>query len=182
MNILNELKSRFEVAEPIFDYEIYDLGYTDSDIIDTLESNVFEELSGVDFVPCRIFYLVGYSDIFNLYERLDNTSTSIIFKYFVGNDFEYGYLDGFCSLNRLKLSNQICFSYTIKSCRAKKEFELSQVKILPESNNIDYKLTMCVNAFNNYRDAFDCSLDSAIVSIKSFLNVEQFDKFRKEIL
>ena len=44
MNILNELKSRFEVAEPIFDYEIYDLGYTDSDIDDTLESNIFEEL------------------------------------------------------------------------------------------------------------------------------------------
>lgn len=181
MNILDELKSKFNIAEPIFDYEIEEMGYSVEDINDTLKADVFEELQGVEFIPCRIFYLVGYSDLFNLYERLDKDSTNIIFKYFIGNNFEYGYLDGFCALNMLKLSNQVCFSYSIKSCRVNNELKLNQVQLLPEKNNLDYKLIMCINAFKYYKDAFDCSLDSAISSIKVFLNNEQFNKFIQEV-
>lgn len=181
MNILDKLKSKFDIAEPIFDYEIEQMGYSVCDIENTLKTNVFEELKGVDFIPCRIFYLVGYSELFDLYQRLDNNSTSIIFKYFIGNNFEYGYLDGFCSLNMLNLSNQVCFSFVIKSCRVNSEFSFNGFTLLPEDNNIDYKLTMCVNAFKNYKGAFDCSLDSAIDFMKEFLSEKQFIKFIKEV-
>lgn len=67
MNILDILKNKYKECEPIFDYEIYALGFTDKDIEDTIKDNEFEELDKIDIVPCRIFYLVGYNEKFNIY-------------------------------------------------------------------------------------------------------------------
>ena len=44
MNILGILKEKFSPTEPIFDYEIYDLGYSDRDIDDTLEKMYLRSL------------------------------------------------------------------------------------------------------------------------------------------
>lgn len=180
MNKLSIVKEKFDIIEPIFDYELYDLGFSDKDISDTLEENVFEELFGVDIIPCRIFYLVSYSKEFDLYGRLNKDSNSITLKYFIGNKFEYGYLDGFCSLNFLKLSNQVCFSYNIKSVRADKVLKYSKFNISP-IKECDYLLIMCVNAFKYFSDYFDCSYNDAIIKVRNILSGSQFDLFKKEI-
>lgn len=160
MNILNELKSRFEVAEPIFDYEIYDLGYTDSDIIDTLESNVFEELSGVDFVPCRIFYLVGYSDFTQDYIKLYDNSLSVIEKYFLGNNFEFGYYFGLTLQNKLGLSTQVPSKVLIQSSKTNKFIDTQFAFIVPNNSytreDLDYICLAEILKFNE-RPEYDLS-------------------------
>lgn len=118
MNRLEELKSKFDIAEPIFDYELTEMGFSDKDIKDTLEENVFEELFGVDYVPCRIFYIVGYSDFTKDYIRLYDSSLSIIEKYYIGKDFDYGYYFGLTLQNKIGLSTQVPSKVYIKSNRA----------------------------------------------------------------
>ena len=143
MNIINELREKFDIVEPIFDYELYNLGYTDEDIFDTLKENEFEELSGVDIIPNRIFYLVGYSELFNLYSKLSNLD-AVVFKYFIGKDYEYGCLVGFSALNILNLSNQVSFSYTVLSNRVDNIIVYNNFKIVPSKDITDYKLLMCI--------------------------------------
>lgn len=45
MNKLSIVKEKFDIIEPIFDYELYELGFSD-DISYTLVENVFDGLLG----------------------------------------------------------------------------------------------------------------------------------------
>lgn len=182
MNIINQLKEKFNTTEPIFDYEIYDLGYSDIDISDTLENNVFEEILGVSLIPCRIFTLVEYVEFFDDYLKVNKDSEEVIYKYFLGKDFEYGCLDGFCSLNKLGLSNQVCFSMVVKSLRVKEKAIFNNITLLPSENKYnDFMLEMFIVAFKEYKDYFDMPYSDALEIIKSKLSEYQYQRFEKEI-
>lgn len=167
MNILNELKSRFEIAEPIFDYEIYDLGYENNDIIDTLESNVFEEVSGVDFIPCRVFYLVGYSDFTQDYIKLYDNSLSVVEKYFLGSNFEFGYYFGLTLQNKLGLSTQVPSKISIQSNKATKFIDTQFVSIVPNNSytkeDLDY---ICLAEILKFNERPEYDLLKTIQSLK----------------
>lgn len=181
MNILADLKSKFNTIEPIFDYELYSLGYTDADIADTLKENEFEEVK-IDktfCIPCRAYTLVEYSEIFDAYSKVSGQSEQLIYKYYIGNNYEYGYLDGFCSLNVLGLSTQVCGTYTIKSRRAESSIDIQKKmwafqigKINSGIKNNKFKEQMYINAFNDYRGYFDVNTEQALNKLKSDKSID----------
>lgn len=160
MNILSELKSKFDIAEPIFDYEIAQMGYSIEDIEETLEINVFEEILGVDFIPCRIFYLVGYSDFTQDYIKLYDSSISVIEKYFLGYNFEFGYYSGLTLTNKLGLSTQVPSKVSIQSNKATEFIDTQFVSITPNSSysrdDLDYICLAEILKFNG-RPEYDLS-------------------------
>ncbi len=150
MNILSALRDVYEECKPIFDYEIYALGYTDKDIEEAIQENVFEELTGVNCIPCRIFYLVYYDKEFDLYFRLYKNSEDVITKYFVGTDFEHGYFYGLTLQNILGISTQVPAVTYIKSTRATAVVEFAQYRIEPDADykpeDFDYIKLAMINA------------------------------------
>lgn len=127
MNILADLKSKFNTIEPIFNYELYSLGYTDADIADTLKENEFEEVK-IDktfCIPCRAYTLVEYIDLIDCYSKVDARSEQLIYKYYIGNDNEYGYFDSLTLYNRLGLSTQVSSITYIASNRVSKDLVIN---------------------------------------------------------
>lgn len=138
MNILKELKSRFNCTEPIFDYELKSLGYTDKDISDTLKENEFEEID-IDksfCIPCKAYTLVDYIEMFDMYSKVYGKSEQLIYKYYIGNNNEYGYFDYLTLYNRLGLSTQVSYVTYIKSNRANNDIDTELYKIRYDK---DYK-------------------------------------------
>lgn len=168
MNILSILKDKYKECEPIFDYEIYDLGFTDKDIEDTFKYNVFEELNKVDIIPCRIFYLVGYNEKFNIYFRLNKESEDIINKYFIGKDYEFGYVFGLSLQNRVGISTQVPRNIYIKSNRTDKEIKYNYFIIEPDKDYEfgDFKYVQLAEMLK-YQDSAEYSLSETINKLKS---------------
>lgn len=131
MNILPQLRAKYETCTPIFDYELYALGFTDADIAETLAPNVLEELTGVAVIPCRIFYLVDYNAEFKLYFRLLPSSEKLIEKYFLGEHFEYGFYSGLTLQNLLGISTQVPAKTYLKSVRAQTPIAYGSFVIQP---------------------------------------------------
>ena len=167
MNILDILKNKYKECEPIFDYEIYALGFTDKDIEDTIKDNEFEELDKIDIVPCRIFYLVGYNEKFNIYLRLFKSSDAIVIKYFVGNDFQYGYLYGLSLQNMLGISTQVPRDVYIKSNRTDKKIKYSHFVIEPDKDyrSGDFKYVQLAEMLK-YQDRAEYTVDGKIDQLK----------------
>lgn len=156
MNILDKLKEKFDTVEPIFDYEIYELGFSDEDIADTLEQNKFEELIGVSEIPCRIFYIVGYSDFLNDYIRLFNTSESVITKYFLGKNFEFGFYYGLTLQNKLGLSTQVPAKIYIQSNKAKQNMNVGYFVIISNEDYVkDDSNYICLAEILNFKGEFE---------------------------
>ena len=126
MNILETLEEKFNTVEPIFDYEIYELGYTDSDIADTLKENVFEEINIDESfgIKSKAYTLVQYSELFNLYTKVQGNSEQIIIKYYIGNNNEYGYYSYLTLYNKLGLSTQVPNIMYIDSIRVDKSINI----------------------------------------------------------
>lgn len=168
MNILNELKSKFNIAEPIFDYEIEQMGYSVSDIEDTIKSGVFEELNGVDFIPCRIFYLVGYSEFTGSNIILYRNSLSLIEKYFIGDDFEFGYYSGLTLQNKLGLSTQVPSKLSIQSNRATDIIDNEYFYIIPNTSykrsDFDY---ICLAEILNFNGDIEYDLSKTLKELNS---------------
>lgn len=188
MNILKALEKKFNTVETIFDYEIYELGYTDSDIIDTLKENVFEEINIDESfgIKNKAYTLVQYSELFNLYTKVQGNDTTLLIKYYVGNNFEYGYLDGFCALNTLGLSTQVCGSYNIVSLRAIEEIEIRDsifvytIKLYNGSvEKGRFKENMYIKSFNSYKDYFDITVDEALRIISKDNNIDKNYVYRR---
>lgn len=178
MNILKELKSKFNSTEPIFDYELKSLGYTDKDISDTLKENEFEEID-IDksfCIPCKAYTLVDYIEMFDMYSKVYGKSEQLIYKYYIGNNYEYGYLDGFCSLNILGFSTQVCGIYNIKSVRVTKGLtirkEMWGYNIEKSEVNNKLKEQMYINAFRDYKGYFDISIEQALKKLESDKSVD----------
>lgn len=131
MNILDVLKSNFDCLDPIFDYEIYKLGYTDKDISDTLQKNVFEEIiPDKSFnIKSRVFNLVAYSEILDQYVPIDGKSEQLVIGYYIGRNNEYGYPDFLNLYNKLGLSTQVPFTTYIASTRVDSDTEFGRYKI-----------------------------------------------------
>ena len=186
MNILGILKEKFNPTEPIFDYEIYDLGYSDRDIDDTLQKNVFEEFENELPVKVRTFSFVEYSDFFKCYIQSADKGF-VVSKYYI-NDWKSGYLNGFCSLNKLGLSTQNLFTIDICSSRVSEYVEINSLgyiyKIYPDNKKKyveeDNWLNMYITAFKEFGvSAFDCSYKEALKVVSDNLNEVQFIKFKE---
>lgn len=176
MNLVETLKTKYRSIDPIFDTDIYALGYTDTDIEESLKENVFEEVKVDDSlgVRCKIYTLVDYDELFDMYTKVNSKDEQIVIKYYIGENYEYGYFTGFSSLNKIGYSNQICAVYEIKSTKAKEKLEVSigNFKYIIDvvNNNLDntkFKEYMYINAFNNFRKAFDISINAAINKMKN---------------
>lgn len=168
MNILNELKAKFDTVEPIFDYEIYEMGYSDTDIADTLEENVFEEVAGVVIVPCRVFCLVSYSELLVDYIRLFNTSESIITKYFIGNNFEYGFYYGLTLQNKLGISTQVPRQVFLQSNRIDKDIEYACYTIISNTTyTASDKSYICLSEILNYDGCIEYNIKDKLDRLKN---------------
>lgn len=175
MNLVETLKTKYRSIDPIFDTDIYGLGYTDADIEESLKENVFEEVK-VDAslgVKCKVYTLVDYDDLFDMYTKVNSKDEQIVIKYYIGENYEYGYFTGFSSLNKIGYSNQICAVYEIKSIKAKEKLEINigNFKYIIDIIDKDldsrkFKEYMYINAFNNFKKAFDISIDTAINKMK----------------
>lgn len=181
MNILDILKNKYKECEPIFDYEIYALGFTDKDIEDTIKDNEFEELDKIDIVPCRIFYLVGYNEKFNIYLRLFKSSDAIVIKYFVGNDFQYGYLYGLSLQNMLGISTQVPRDIYIKSTKVDSEIKYSHFVIEPdkEYTESDFKYIELAEILK-YQGMAEYDLSGRLKELKNVcIDTKRLNKYRE---
>lgn len=155
MNIVDNLKSKYREGVPIFDYEIFEMGYTQDDINESLKLGSFEEFE-TDVVPVKVYCLVNYSFCTELSIDLciKCSEYDVILKYYMGNNFEYGYLDGFCALNYLGLSNQVCFQITIASSRITYEVKLDNIRVIPSDVSSNFLLYSCICSFKKYKKIF----------------------------
>lgn len=185
MNKLSLIKEKFnqDVIEPIFDYELYELGITDEDIEDTLEEKVFERVE-TDLVPCKVFTLVLYAELFDLYSKYEGTEDDIVYKYYIGKNNEYGYVTGFAALNGLRLSNQTVFSgYEIKSIRTDREITVKNMLILPIKYKDDrtFVLEAYLEAFKKYSNYFDIKYTEALNIVRKKLSNSEYELFLEEL-
>lgn len=135
MNKLSLIKEKFnqDVIEPIFDYELYELGITDEDIEDTLEEKVFERVE-TDLVPCKVFTLVLYAELFDLYSKYEGTEDDIVYKYYIGKNNEYGYVTGLALLNKLGLITQNAFYVKIVTNRDVRVSTIGRNELIEDKN------------------------------------------------
>lgn len=167
MDILDRLKEKFDIAEPIFEYELFDLGYSMDDIESALKEDIFEELFGVDFIPCRIFYLVGYSEFLRNNIKLYNRSTKLVEKYFLGNDFEFGFYFGLTLQNRIGLSTQMPLRLYIQSNRVTeivdRDFFYVKPNICYKRCDLDY---ICLAEILKFNGTFDYDISETLKKLR----------------
>lgn len=181
MNLVETLKTKYRSIDPIFDTDIYRLWYTDIDIEASLKENVFEEVKVKASlgVKCKVYTLVDYDDLFDLYTKVNSKDEQIVIKYYIGENYEYGYFTGFSSLNKIGYSNQVCAVYEIKSIKVNKKLEINIGnfkyiidKVDKDLNSNKFKEYMYINAFNNFTKAFDISINAAINKMKEIKNLD----------
>lgn len=180
MNILETLEKKFNTVEPIFDYEIYELGYTDSDIADTLKENVFEEINIDESfdIKSKAYTLVQYSELFNLYTKVQGNSEQIIIKYYIGNNNEYGYYSYLTLYNKLGLSTQVPNIMYIDSIRVDKSINIGNYIInkIDEYSKEDLPYIYLSTIFN-FEYEVEYSLDNIFNKLKD--KVVDIDKVLK---
>lgn len=180
MNILETLEKKFNTVEPIFDYEIYELGYTDSDIKDTLKENVFEEINIDESfgIKSKAYTLVQYSELFDLYTKVQGNSEQIIIKYYIGNNNEYGYYSYLTLYNKLGLSTQVPNITYIDSIRVDKSINIGNYIInkIDEYNKEDLPYIYLSTIFN-FEYEVEYSLDNIFNKLKD--KVDDIDKVLK---
>lgn len=180
MNILETLEKKFNTVEPIFDYEIYELGYTDSDIADTLKENVFEEVNIDESfgIKSKAYTLVQYSELFNLYTKVQGNSEQIIIKYYIGNNNEYGYYSYLTLYNKLGLSTQVPNIMYIDSIRVDKSINIGNYIINKideySKENLPY---IYLSTIFNFEYEVEYSLDNIFNKLKD--KVVDIDKVLK---
>lgn len=180
MNILSILREKFNSIEPIFDYEIYKLGYTDSDINDTLKKNVFEEINiNKSFnINCKAYTLVQYSSLFSLYTKVDGNSDQLIIKYYIGTENEYGYYSYITLYNKLGLSTQVPNIIYINSIRTNENIDILNYKISKIENYSKDELPyIYLSTIFNFESNIEYSMDRMYNKLKEKVN--DIDKLLK---
>lgn len=184
MNILRVLEEKFNTLEPIFDYEIYELGYTDLDINDTLKENVFEEID-IDKsfnINNKAYTLVKYSELFDLYTRVEGNSEQIIIKYYIGNNNEYGYYSYLTLYNKLGLSTQVPNIVYIDSIRVDNNLNIGNYVInkLDKYDKEDLPYIYLSTIFN-FDYEIEYSIDNIYDKLKDKVNdIDKLIKMTKE--
>ena len=107
--------------------------------------------------------MVGYNEKFNIYLRLFKSSDAIVIKYFVGNDFQYGYLYGLSLQNMLGISTQVPRDIYIKSNRTDKKIKYSYFVIEPDKDyrSGDFKYVQLAEMLK-YQDRAEYTVDGKI--------------------
>lgn len=139
----------------VFERDIKALGLN---IEEAVEKYDLFEIEGMQY-GIRAFYKRSSDFIFG--EMRVSPSMNIYLQYYLGMNFEFGYYKGFCALNPLGLSTQVCFSLDIYSALVSGEICLdvqgAKLRVYPlesyASNGVLEK--MYIEALNNYLGCID---------------------------
>ena len=102
-----------------------------------------------------------------IYLRLFKSSDAIVIKYFVGNDFQYGYLYGLSLQNMLGISTQVPRDIYIKSNRTDKKIKYSHFVIEPDKDyrSGDFKYVQLAE-YIKYQGNAEYTVDGKIAELK----------------
>lgn len=182
MNLVETLKTKYRSIDPIFDTDIYGLGYTDTDIEESLKENVFEEVK-VDTslgVKCKVYTLVDYDDLFDMYTKVNSKDEQIVIKYYIGENYEYGYFTGLTLYNKLGISTQVPNICYIASSRIDKDTEIPGfcITALKKYNSSDVYYIYLSTLINNY-DKVEYKTNNIIENLKK--NIKDLPKLKNMV-
>lgn len=182
MNLVETLKTKYRSIDPIFDTGIYSLGYTDADIEESLKENVFEEVK-VDAslgVKCKVYTLVDYDDLFDMYTKVNSKDEQIVIKYYIGENYEYGYFTGLTLYNKLGISTQVPNICYIASSRVNKDKEIPGfcITALKKYNSSDAYYVYLSTLINNY-DKVEYKTNNIIENLKN--NIKDLSKLKNMV-
>lgn len=155
----------------VFERDIEALGLSIEEAVKTYS---LVEIEGM-YCGIRAFYKRSSDPIFG--EMKVSPSMNIYLQYYLGMGFEFGYYKGFCALNPLGLSTQVCFSLDIYSVLVSSEICLdvqgSKLRVYPlESYTSNGVLEeMYIEALNNYLGCID--YDS--ISVRNTMKANNVD-------
>lgn len=182
MNLVETLKTKYRSIDPIFDTDIYKLGYTDIDIEASLKENVFEEVKVATSlgVKCKVYTLVDYDDLFDLYTKVNSKDEQIVIKYYIGENYEYGYFTGLTLYNKIGISTQVPNICYIASSRVDKDMEIPgfYITALKKYNSSDVYYVYLSTIINNY-DKAEYNMNNMIDSLKN--NIKDLSKLRNMV-
>lgn len=182
MNLVETLKTKYRSIDPIFDTDIYGLGYTDADIEESLKENVFEEVK-VDTslgVKCKVYTLVDYDGLFDMYTKVNSKDEQIVIKYYIGENYEYGYFTGLTLYNKLGISTQVPNICYIASSRIDKDTEIPGfcITALKKYNSSDVYYIYLSTLINNY-DKVEYKTNNIIENLKK--NIKDLPKLKNMV-
>lgn len=159
-NVLEIIKKNFTSYRAIFERDLIKLGLSKLDIESALQENVFEEVKyDFNFDFGKVYTLVEYINELEKYYKRSKLALEDLEYFFTGKNFEFGYYSGFQSLNKIRLSNQVCLDSEVSSTLVNSEIKFDTyngtivVKPVKDSN----LYIMYAEAINNYFDYFDIS-------------------------